>query len=382
MKIKNLKENYFLYIGIVLVLLVFVLFKLSDIHRYIDSFMSMMSPIIVAIALAFIINLLVKFLENKIVYRFLIKKENTKLKGVVRGITILISIVIIFGIISTVIFVVVPKIVSSLLQIVSLAPKYLSSFEDTLEKTFHISNKSAMFNEIYKELFSAWKNILSVATGMITTGLSTVFSFTVSFASGIIDFIMSLILAIYFLFSKELLIRQGKKVIYALLSKKAGDKTLHVARVLNNSFAAFITGQCTEAFIIAVLAFILMVILRIPYALLIACLLGVTGVIPILGAFIGTIPAVLLLLMISPVKAITFVIAIVLLQQVESNVIYPRVVGSSVGLTSIWIMIAIIIGSYFYGVLGILIGIPLASAIYKLSSDYINVRIKSKELNI
>ncbi|WP_297633257.1 AI-2E family transporter [uncultured Clostridium sp.] len=344
--------------------------------------MSMMTPIFVAIALAFILNLVVKFLENKLVYKFFLKKKTNKNKGIVRGLCIILAIIIIFGIIATVSFVVIPKVIDSLIQIAGYAPKYLISLENTLEKWFHISNKSDLVNGIYKEAIGAWKNILSVGTTVITSGLSSILSFTISFTSGVVDFIMSLILAIYMLYSKEMLIRQSKKVIYALLRKNEADKIVSVIKTLNTSFASFITGQCTEAFIIAVLAFILMTILRIPYALLIACLLGVTGVIPILGAFIGTIPAILLLLMISPIKALTFLIAIVALQQVESNVIYPRVVGSSVGLSSLWIMIAIILGSYVYGILGILIGIPLISAFYKIFSGYVNKKLHEKDISL
>ncbi|MGL4847586.1 MAG: AI-2E family transporter [Clostridium sp.] len=382
MNIRNLKQSYVLQVGIVLILLVYVLFKLEDIHRYLGSFMSMMTPIFVAFALAFILNLVVRFLENKIIYKFLVKRKTPKIKASVRGISILLAIVIIFGIILTVCLVVIPKVIESLVQIAGLAPKYLVSLEQTFEKWFHISDKSTLFNHIYQEILGTWKNILSVGATFITSSLSSILSFTISFTSGVVDFVMSLILAIYMLFSKEMLIRQIKKVFYAIFRKNEADKLVGIIKILNNSFASFITGQCTEAFIIAVLSFILMTILRIPYALLIACLLGVTGVIPILGAFIGIIPSVLLLLMISPVKAITFVIAIVCLQQVESNIIYPRVVGSSVGLSSLWIMIAIILGSYVYGILGILIGIPLISAFYKIFSTYVNKRLVQKDIKL
>ncbi|MGL5616962.1 MAG: AI-2E family transporter [Sarcina sp.] len=382
MNIRNLKESYLLQIGIVLILLVYVLFKLDDIHRYLNSFMDMMTPIFVAFALAFILNLVVRFLENKLIYKFLIKKKTRKIKAAVRGISILLSIIIIFGIILMVCLVVIPKVIESLLQIASLAPKYLVSLEHTFEKWFHISDKSTLFDHIYTEALGAWKNILSVGATFITSSLSSILSFTISFTSGVVDFVMSLILAIYMLFSKELLIKQIRKVFYAIFRKKEANKIIEIIKILNNSFASFITGQCTEAFIIAVLSFILMTIFRIPYALLIACLLGVTGVIPILGAFIGIIPAVLLLLMISPIKAITFVIVIVCLQQVESNIIYPRVVGSSVGLSSLWIMIAIILGSYIDGILGILIGIPLISAFYKIFSTFVNKRLTKKEIKL
>ncbi|WP_195971128.1 AI-2E family transporter [Clostridium thermobutyricum] len=382
MNIRNLRKSYALQIGVILILLVYFLFKLDDIHRYLSSFSDMMTPIFIAFALAFVLNLVVRFLENKIVYKFILKKKTPKNRGIVRGICIILSILIVFGIITTVAFVIIPKVIESLIQIAGAAPRYIMQFEQTIEKWFHISSTSEITNSIYNEAFGAWKNILSIGTNIITTSLSSIVSFTISFTSGVVDFIMSLILAIYMLFSKEMLIKQVKKVIYALLRKNEADKFVSVLKILNNSFASFITGQCTEAFIVAILSFILMTILRIPYAMLIAALLGVTGVIPILGAFIGIIPSVFLLLMISPIKAITFVIAIVALQQVESNIIYPRVVGSSVGLSSLWIMIAIIVGSYVYGILGILIGIPLISAFYKIFRDYVNKKLDDKDISI
>ena len=182
--------------------------------------------------------------------------------------------------------------------------------------------------------------------------------------------------------SKETLIYQIKKILYAFLNNAIVDKILSVGRLTNNTFAKFITGQCIEAIILGVLCFIGMTIFKMPYSLLISVLIGVTALIPVFGAFIGTIPAVFLILIINPIQAIWFVVFILCLQQFEGNIIYPRVVGNSVGLSAIWVMLAMLVGGSTLGLIGMLIGIPLFSVAYQLIKDYTNKRLNKKDLKI
>ena len=182
------------------------------------------------------------------------------------------------------------------------------------------------------------------------------------------------------LLNKERLQLGMKKVLYAFSKKNYADKVMYLGRVANESFSSYIGGQFIEAIIIGVLCFIGMIILNMPYALLISVLVAVTALIPIFGAFIGTIPSAFIILIIDPMKALWFVIFIIVLQQIEGNLIYPRVVGSSVGLPPIWVMLAMLIGGNTFGLLGMLLGIPTFSVIYKVSKEFINKRLNNKNI--
>ncbi|MBM6860610.1 AI-2E family transporter, partial [Clostridium saudiense] len=203
---------------------------------------------------------------------------------------------------------------------------------------------------------------------------------TVGFTSGLVNFILSLIFSIYMLLNKERLQLGMKKVLYAFSKKNFADKVMYLGKIANESFSSYIGGQFIEAIIIGVLCFIGMLVLRMPYALLISVLVAVTALIPIFGAFIGTIPSAFIILIIDPMKALWFIIFIIVLQQIEGNLIYPKVVGSSVGLPPIWVMLAMLIGGNTFGLLGMLLGIPTFSVIYKVSREYINKRLNNKNI--
>ena len=194
---------------------------------------------------------------------------------------------------------------------------------------------------------------------------------------------IALVFSIYLLANKEKLLLQTKKILYALSpTPKVAKSIIEVGKLTNNTFAAFISGQCIEAVIIGTLCTIGMLIFRLPYALLIGTLVGATSIIPIFGAFLGTIPSVFIIFLISPIKAFWFIIFILVLQQIEGHLIYPRVVGNSVGLSAIWVILALVIGESIGGVLGIFIGIPLFAVFYKLFGQYVNNKIKKKNINI
>ena len=181
--------------------------------------------------------------------------------------------------------------------------------------------------------------------------------------------------------SKEVLIFQCKKLLYAHLKEKTANYILKVGRLSNETFQKFIAGQCTEAVIIGTLCFIGMLILRLPYALLIGFIVGVTSLIPIFGAFLGTIPSAFLIFIINPIKALVFIIFIIVLQQFEGHLIYPKVVGNYIGLSAIWVMFAMLVGGSLLGFVGLLIGIPLFGVIYKLLKENTNNKLISKELS-
>ena len=192
------------------------------------------------------------------------------------------------------------------------------------------------------------------------------------------DLVLSLVLAIYMLASKERLLRHLKKFIHAFSSTKWANRILKVGHLANVTFYHFIAGQFTEALIISVLCFIGMTLLSMPYALLISVIIGVTSLIPIFGAFIGTLPGAFIIFIIDPMQALWFIVFIIVLQQFEGNIIYPRVVGNSIGLSGLWVMLAMLIGGSTFGILGMLLGIPLFSVFYQLLSSTVKARLAKK----
>ena len=196
------------------------------------------------------------------------------------------------------------------------------------------------------------------------------------------NFIISIIFACYILLQREALARQFKKVLYAFLSKEKAEYVLYIGRLSYKTFSNFINGQCIDAIILGIMFFISMSVLKLPYALLIGVLISVTALIPIVGAFIGCIIGAFLIFVQSPMQAIIFIALFLVLQQIEGNLIYPKVVGNSVGLPSIWVLLSITVGGGLMGVIGMLISVPLISVVYNLFKEWINNKLKEKEIEV
>ncbi|MFU7514284.1 AI-2E family transporter [Clostridium sp. HCS.1] len=373
---KKFKEN--LLLGTYLLILYFILLNIKWVMVALGSIIGIISPFITAFAMAFVLNLPMKFFEDK-VFNFLDKEKSSFVRGLKRPLSILATFVTVIGLIVALILFVVPQIASSLSTLLDAVPGYIDSFEKLLNQ--YLSSTEILQN-IYDTLMNTWQELLKYFANFLSTSFTGILNTTVSITSGFINFILSLVLTIYMLASKETLIYQIKKVLYAFLNHTIVDKILSIGRLTNTTFAKFITGQCIEAVILGVLCFLGMTIFKMPYSLLVSVLIGVTALIPVFGAFIGTIPAVFLILIINPIQALWFIVFILCLQQFEGNIIYPRVVGNSVGLSAIWVMLAMLVGGSTLGLIGMLIGIPLFSVAYQLIKDYTNKRLNKKEVKI
>ena len=211
--------------------------------------------------------------------------------------------------------------------------------------------------------------------------MNTTFNVTASIVSVVVDIVLGVAFSLYVLAQKETLGRQFKKIIYALFNQQKADRLLDLTRLTDGVFTKFVTGQLTEAVIIGVLCFIGMLIFRMPYALVISVLVGFTALIPIFGALFGTAVGAFLILLESPVKAFWFVIFIIILQQLEGNLIYPRVVGKSVGLPGIWVLVAVTVGGSAMGIGGMLFAVPVATVLYVIFKEYIQKKYKEKDIH-
>ncbi len=279
-------------------------------------------------------------------------------------------------------FLIVPELYNSFSAIGRELSRAVVRFPQFLEEAADMLPMFATEIESFRDSFMDvdWKSISTMVTDFLqhTNFLSSTVDIATSVVSGVANTIIGIVFAIYVLFQKENLGRQFRRLFYSIFPEKHVDKFLEVCSLTSASFNSFLSGQCLEAFILGMMFFVGMSLFNMPYALVIAVLIGVTALIPIFGAFIGCFVGAFLILIANPIQALWFVILFLVLQQIEGNVIYPRVVGGSVGLPSIWVLVAVTLGASWAGVLGILFAIPVVSVIYTLLRESVRDRISER----
>lgn len=370
---KNMKN-----LMILIVFAVLVLVGVQRIENLAAGFVFLMRivfPFILGGAMAFILNIPMHFLEGRVFAK-------AKKKKLVRPVSLVLSILFVVAILQIVLVVVIPEIAATFAGISKNIEAFLPKLEQWLTEAFPDSEQLEMWIE---SLEFNWDKILQSAVNFLKNGAGNVLSSTVTVAKTVINslmnFFVGFVFACYILLQKEKLSVQVKKVLYAFLPRHAVEKTLQVAALSYKTFSSFVTGQCLEAVILGTMFFVSMSVLRFPYALLVGVLIAFTALIPIFGAFIGCVLGTFLILVSNPVQAIGFVILFFVLQQVEGNLIYPHVVGGSVGLPSIWVLVAVTVGGSLMGVVGMLIFIPLSSVLYALFKGWVHKRLEDRGIH-
>ena len=338
-------------------------------------------PFILGGALAFVLNVPMNFFERKL-FQNQFMKDNKFTQKLGRPLSLLITIFAVFGVIVLVIFVVVPELAATFLALGKSIQDFIPKLQVWTEKLVN----NDYVEEWIGNLIIDWESILNQAVEFFKSGASNVLGSTFRVvkrvASGITTFIIALVFSCYILLQKEKLNIQIRKVMYAYLKKEHVEKVLNVCSLTYKTFSSFLTGQCVEAIILGTMFVVCMTILKMPYALLVGVLISFTALIPIFGAFIGCIVGTFLILMVDPMQALVFLIMFLVLQQIEGNLIYPRVVGGSVGLPSIWVLSAVSIGASLMGIVGKLIFIPIVSVIYALFRANVYGHLEEKGLCI
>ena len=341
-----------------------------------DTVMGILSPILIGLVLAFVLNLLLAPLER--LWNKLFLKENSKpiVKKLRRPVCLLLSFLIVLGVIFAVCFVVIPRLGSTVVDMVNTITAYVKTLDvryDDLRATLE------QYAITLPEIDLGKNDLLTKVTDLVAKGgsalLNTTLSVTTSVLSAVVDLLMGVVFSVYILAQKETLGRQIKRLLYALFPENRVTPFLAFLGRVSRTFSQFVTGQTIEAVILGTLVFLGMLILRLPYASVIAVLVGVTALIPILGSWIGAIVGALLILPVSFMQAIWFVVFLIVLQQIEGNLIYPHVVGKSVGLPGIWVFFAVIVGSGLGGIAGMLLGVPVCAVIY----DEVRRAMRKKE---
>lgn len=376
MKTPNLKFKENILIATYSIFLAFLLINFVNIIGFLGGLISIIKPFIIGLGIAFVINLLVKIYENKLIPTLDKKNRLAKSK---RGIALIMSLTTLAVLIWLLLAFVIPQLIDSMKILVESIPGYMKSLENLV---MPYVSETKFLSSIWENIVVAWKDILQFASQFVGQSISGIVNTTFSITNGVYTIIISFVISIYMIISKEELIFGVKKITYVLFGKKNAEKIIKIGRLTNTTFSKFIGGQCMEAIILGILCFIGMLILRMPYPLLISVIIGATNMIPIFGPFIGTIPSAFILLMVDPSKALWFIVFIIILQQIESGLIYPRVVGGSIGLSAIWVLFAITIGGELFGLIGMLLGVPTVAVIYGLVKDNVENKLKEKKIVI
>ena len=370
----NLEKNKKTLMELILytVIVIFAFLNIKSIFNFLSYCLHLFMPFILGAVIAYVLNVLLNLIEKKWLKKFFANKNSFMSKHK-RVISIVLALIIILFLLNLVLLLVVPELKNAVEIFAQNLPEYTSNLSTYL-------NKWGVDRSRISDINQAFYEIKDTALDYIKTHKEIFVSNSITIATSIVSIITNLVLgivfAIYILSQKETLNKQGQKIIKAYLKEEQVKKITDVMSLSNRICSSFISGQCLEACIIGLLCFIGMMILGLPYAPTISVLIGFTALIPVFGAFIGTTVGAFLIFMINPIEAIVFVIYILLLQQVEGNLIYPKVVGKSVGLPGIWVMVAVTVGASMAGILGMLISVPLVSILYSILATNVHARLE------
>lgn len=338
-------------------------------------------PFVLGGAIAFILNVPMNFIQRHLFAPERVERHKIQ-KKIARSVSMLIVIFGVFGIVALVMFVLIPQLGDTFSNLGSSIQAFIPKVQEWAEKLFH-DNKEIM--TWVNSLKFDWNKIMDAGIDFFKNGAGSVLDSTItaakSIVSGITTFFIAFVFAVYILLQKEKLGIQAKKVLFAFVRKGRAEAAMEVLSLTYNTFSNFLTGQCLEAIILGSMFVITMTLFKLPYALLVGIVIAFTALIPIFGAFIGCALGAFLIFMVDPFKALMFVILFLVLQQIEGNLIYPHVVGNSVGLPSIWVLAAVSIGGSLLGIVGMLIFIPIISVVYALFREIVYLKLRQKKIN-
>lgn len=337
-------------------------------------------PFILGGAIAFVLNVPMNFIQRHLFPEERVE-HNKVLNKLARPVSMLLVLFLVIAAVGLVMFVLIPQLGNTFANLGQSIQAFIPQIQEWAKVLFH-NNKEVM--DVINHLEFDWNKIMNTGFDFFTSGAGSVLDSTISAAksiiSGITTFFIAFAFAIYILLQKEKLQVQSKKVLFAFVRKGRAEAVLEVLSLTYQTFSHFLTGQCVEAVILGCMFAVSMAIFRLPYALLIGIVIAFTALIPIFGAFIGCFVGAFLIFMVDPMKAVVFVILFLVLQQIEGNLIYPHVVGNSVGLPSIWVLAAVSIGGRLMGVVGMLVFIPLVSVFYALFREVVYLKLKKQKI--
>ena len=357
--------------GAILLAIWFLLRNVGNLAGFFAKFVSAVTPFILGLALAFILLPLRRRAESVWLAKTPLK-DKTK-----RRVAVLITMIIFALVIATFFMVLIPQLGSSMGTLINSMDGYMR----TVEKWVAALGDS-QYAEIIETVYGHLRTNITQLITNAATMVPRIINYSVNIVSSIFDFFIGVIIALYILLDEEKFTNQVRMVVNAVFNKSGAERLSYVWRLTSSMFNSFIFGKALDSLIIGVLCWFCTSIMRIPYTPLIAFVIGITNMIPVFGPFIGAIPCIFILLIISPTKALEFTIFILILQQIDGNIIGPRILGDSMGLPALWVMFAILVGGALFGIIGMFVGVPIFSVIYYLCKDLVISRLADKKINI
>ena len=371
----NLKANIsaFTISGILIVLFYLIIKNLPAIGNGIGVMLKALMPFLIGMLLALIMTPLRRWIEKKVM-KNVHWRARTK-----RRVATLLCLIVVLLVLAAFFAIIMPQLISSLKSFAENLQSYIDSIEKALAK-LSVSDPELRDN-IQKMIRTGSDQLTSWLTGA-QGGLTKIISFSVSVVKNIINFYIGLIIMFYLLLDEEKFKHQVKKLAYGAFPEKAGDEIMYVGRLSVRMFNSFIAGKAVDSLIIGIVCWLVVTILQMPYAPMIGFIVGITNMIPVFGPFIGAIPCLIILLIINPWQSLEFLIFIIILQQIDGNIIGPHILGDSMGLPTLWVMFAIIVGGALFGVVGMFLGVPIFSVIYTLVANALNRRMMENQIDL
>ena len=385
---KRIRENKYFNLGMLLlvvasisILLLAVVLNLDKIGKLLSTVWNAFSPIVIGGVLAYLLNPLMNFLDRRL-YPFLCKRKmkEEKARKLSRVASLLFALLVFAILVYEFFALLLPQLYESIIGIVNnfsnyyaVAEKWVMSFleGDAVLQTW----ANDMMDRLFVFLENWVESGLVPSLEKILSGLT---SSVVSVVGGALDLIIGLCAAVYMLWSRDLFLAQSKKLVAALCKAPVADHILTLGRRIHKVFSGFIIGKLVDSLIIGVMCYIGMLILRLPYPALVATVVGVTNIIPFFGPFIGAIPSAFLILLVNPLQALYFVIFVLVLQQVDGNIIGPRILGDTIGISGFWVLVSITVAGSLFGFAGMVLGVPVFAVLYMLISDFVKSRLEAK----
>lgn len=368
--------------GLALLFVAYLFLNSKSIFTGFGVLLGILAPFILGGVIAFIMKIPLNFLERKVFS----KVKNEKFQKHKRTISIAISFIFIILVFFLITAIIVPQLINSFDGLRKSLPSFLQMAIDKTREIPYLNNYSDKLQSEYDNL--SWNEIFNRIKGFVTSSdnssqiLNGALSTASSILGGLVSFMLALITSIYILADKERLGYQATRICYSFFNNKVANKIIHVAHLLHENFFGFIRGQLTVSTVIGIATFVASFVLRIPNAATLGVIVGVTDLIPIIGPFLGGAMCFIMIVIEDSTKALIFLVLIVILQQLESNLVYPKIVGDKVGLPSLWTLVAITVGGSLFGVVGMWAFIPLASTLYELMREYTKYKIDEKNLDL
>ena len=365
-KIQNLNMRQVLAIITYTIVLIWFMLHLDDVWSVLQQVFSLLSPFIIGLVLAFLFQQPLQFI---------LKKLPDRLGNMKTVCAVLLSLFTIVGALTFIGWIVIPLLIENATMLAEAFPGYIESairlFDDLM-------SRNIIPSDIVQQIEVYIHELETILVDVLKNGLPKVIDIASSLASSVANVVMGIVIAIYLTISKTKLLQQLDRFVYAFCSQKVYQNLKKVGTLTNKTFSSFVSGQLLESLIIGILCYIGCLILRFPYAPIISVIIGCTNIIPVFGAIMGVVIGALLIALVDPFQGVIFIIFGILLQQLESNLIYPRVVGNTVGLYGVWVLMSISIGGGLFGALGMLLGLPIFSIVYTLLKEEMHRRLKKK----